>query len=262
MNDEPLVIIDKQAPLMYLTLNRASKRNALNAEMVAALVAGFELAANDEQIRAVILSANGNTFCSGADLESIQNMQTQNYEQNLADSMRLRHLFAYIYGFEKPVVAAVGGSALAGGCGLAGLADFTFASPEAVFAYTEVRIGFVPAIVAFFLIRKLGEAKARTMLLSGQSFSASQALDYGFIYRICPAEQLIDQARNFAVELCKTVSGQAFARTKKLLNEVQDFNQKAALDLCCHQNAVARQSQDCKKGIAKFLNKEKIDWNE
>ena len=154
------ILYDIANRVATITLNRPEKRNALNAELVRELSEALSRAESDESVRAIILKATGNTFCSGADLEQLKAMQTNSFEENVADSNRLKELFKKIYTLKKIVIAQVEGFALAGGCGLATVCDFTFCTPESKFGYTEARIGFVPAIVMVFLIRKLGEKKA------------------------------------------------------------------------------------------------------
>ncbi|HAC23901.1 MAG TPA: methylglutaconyl-CoA hydratase, partial [Cytophagales bacterium] len=147
----------------YITLNRPDKRNALSPELIKALSEAFDRATRDEQAKVIVLKANGEAFCSGADLAFLQQMQAFSEEENYQDSSRLKELFLKIYTLPKVVIAQVQGHALAGGCGLATVCDFTFAVPQARFGYTEVKIGFVPAIVMVFLLRKLGEQKAKQL---------------------------------------------------------------------------------------------------
>jgi methylglutaconyl-CoA hydratase len=165
-----------------------------------------------------------------------------------------------MYNFPKIIIAAVQGHALAGGCGLITVCDFVFAVPEAKFAYTEVKIGFVPAIVMSFLIRKIGETNAKSMLISGNLISAKEAKEIGLINEITNIENLLNVVNLFAKSLCENNSAQAMSMTKKLLNQVQDLPLIEALEIAAAANATARGTTDCKKGIAAFLNKEKIVW--
>jgi methylglutaconyl-CoA hydratase len=159
-----------------ITLNRPEKRNALSPELVTELKNAFNKAEQDAAVKVVVLKANGESFCAGADLGYLQQLQNFSFEENLADSNHLKEFFLKIYTLNKVVIAQVQGHALAGGCGLAAVCDFTFAVPEAKFGYTEVRIGFIPALVSVFLIRKLGEQKARHLLLTGEIIKAEAAL--------------------------------------------------------------------------------------
>ena len=243
-----------------ITLNRPEKRNALNAELVDELSLALSNAESDESVKAIILKAHGNTFCSGADLDQLQAMQSATLEENLADSNRLKELFKKIYTLKKIVIAQVEGFALAGGCGLATVCDFTFCTPESKFGYTEARIGFVPAIVMVFLIRKIGEKKAAQLLLTSDIISSDDALALGLVNRIHSKETIEQAVFDFAEKLTTQNSAQSLAVTKTMINEVQSQSLNEALDYAAQQNAQARSSADCKRGIQAFLNKESIHW--
>src|SRR5689334_2261149 len=160
----------------FITLNRPEKRNALSYELIAELKEAFARAEADERAKVLVLKANGEAFCSGADLAYLQKLQGFSFEENIADSNHLKELFHQIYTLKKVVIAQVNGHALAGGCGLATVCDFSFAVPEAKFGYTEVKIGFIPAIVMVFLLRKIGEARSKQLLLSGELITADDAM--------------------------------------------------------------------------------------
>jgi len=243
-----------------ITLNRADKRNALSPELVTQLKAAFTTAEQDNQVKVVILKANGESFCAGADLGYLQQLQNFSFEENLADSNHLKELFLKIYTLKKIVIAQVQGHALAGGCGLAAVCDFTFSVPEAKFGYTEVRIGFIPALVSVFLIRKIGEQKARHLLLTGDIIQADAARAYGLITEVVPAGELEKRVNQFAQTLIIQNSSQSMQLTKQLINEVQNLKLEDALNFAANQNAKARATDDCKKGIASFLNKQEIKW--
>ncbi len=249
-----------QGYLAYITLNRPEKRNAFSFDLVKELKEAFSQAEQDTKVKIVILKAEGSAFCAGADLEYLQSLQNTSYQENLEDSTYLKDLYAQMYNFPKIIIAAVQGHALAGGCGLITVCDFVFAVSEAKFAYTEVKIGFVPAIVMSFLIRKIGETKAKTMLISGNLISAKEAKEIGLINEVTNAEDLLNVVNGFAKSLCENNSAQAMSMTKNLLNQVQDLQLADALNLAAAANATARGTTDCKKGIAAFLNKEKIVW--
>ncbi|MBN8577574.1 MAG: enoyl-CoA hydratase/isomerase family protein [Cytophagales bacterium] len=244
----------------FLTLNRPEKRNALSPELVAELKEALHKAEQDATVKVVVLKASGEAFCAGADLGYLQQLQKFSFEENLADSQNLKALFLKIYTLKKVVIAQVQGHALAGGCGLATVCDFTFAVPEAKFGYTEVRIGFIPALVAVFLIRKIGEQNARQLLLTGELIKAETAHALGLITKVVPPEDLEACVNQFAQNLIKQNSGQSMHLTKQLINEVQNLSLDEALNLAAHQNAKARATEDCKKGIAAFLNKQEIKW--
>jgi methylglutaconyl-CoA hydratase len=243
-----------------ITLNRPDKRNALSAELVKELSDALSKAESDDSIRAIILKANGNTFCSGADLEQLKAMQTNTFEENEADSNRLKELFKKIYTLKKIVVAQVEGYALAGGCGLATVCDFTFCTPESKFGYTEARIGFVPAIVMVFLIRKIGEKKAAQLLITAEIINASEALDLGLVNYVVAASEIEKSVSDFTQKLITQNSAQSLATTKAMINDVQAKSLEEALNYAANQNAIARSTADCRRGIQAFLNKESLSW--
>jgi methylglutaconyl-CoA hydratase len=244
----------------YITLNRPEKRNALNFEVVTELKAAFKIAEEDEEVKVVVLNAAGEAFCAGADLEYLQELQKFSFEQNMADSEHLKDLFLQIYQLRKVVIAQVQGHALAGGCGLATVCDFVFAAPEARFGYTEVKIGFIPAIVMVFLLRKIGEGKAKQLLLSGTWISALDAKAFGLVNGIIARERLADEVTTFATQLTESNSGNSMSVTKQMIAKVQTLSLEEALTFAAEMNAKARGSNDCVRGVSAFLNEEKIRW--
>lgn len=250
-----------QNGIFEIILNRPDKRNALNSEFVQELTDAFVAANNDNRTRVVILKANGKAFSAGADLAYLQQLQNNTYEENLQDSSQLKTLFSHIYNHKKIVIAQVEGHAIAGGCGLATVCDFVFSVPDALYGYTEVKIGFVPAIVMFFLLRKTGEAKARHLLLTGKLFSAEYFRELGLVTEIVEAGKIQEHVTAFATQLVKETSPQSIALTRKMIAEIQTMSAEDALNYAAQQNAHARAQEDCKRGIGAFLNKEEITWS-
>ena len=244
----------------YITLNRPDKRNALSFEMVTELKSAFKLAENDDNCKVIVLKAEGKVFCAGADLAYLQQLQNNTYDENLQDSTHLMELFKQIYNSPKVVIGQIHGHAIAGGCGLATICDFSFTTPEAKFGYTEVKIGFIPAIVKVFLLRKIGEGKSKELLLSGELISAQKALDFGLVNKIFEASELENEVNKFAKMLSETNSAQSMGFTKRMIADVQSMNLNQGLEFAAKMNATARASEDCKKGIAAFLNKETLTW--
>ncbi|MBC7448091.1 MAG: enoyl-CoA hydratase/isomerase family protein [Hymenobacteraceae bacterium] len=244
----------------YITLDRAEKRNALNYDVVAELKQAFEAAEIDDNCKVIVLRANGRAFSAGADLESIQAMQDYEYDENLADSTHLMQLFLQIYTLKKVVIAQIQGHAIAGGCGLATVCDFAFAVPEAKFGYTEVKIGFLPAIVSVFLLRKVGEGRTKQLLLTGDLVSADEAQRLGLINYVVSADELAAQVEAFALRLCVENSANSLEVTKDLIARVQELPLEAALRYAAQQNATARSSEDCRRGVGAFLSKEPLAW--
>ena len=255
-----LVTYHVQERVGVITLNRPEKRNALSHELVADLKEAIHHAEVDDQVKVIILKANGEAFCAGADLAYLQQLQNFTYEENLQDSNHLKELFLKIYTLPKIVIAQVHGHALAGGCGLATVCDFSYAVPEAKFGYTEVKIGFIPALVAVFLLRKIGEARSKELLLGGELISAEHAVQMGLINKVVPSEKLESEVMALAKKLADGNSGQSMKLTKELIAKVQSLPLNEALGFAAEMNAHARSTEDCKRGIAAFLNKEKLTW--
>ncbi len=259
MTSQPIIIYKKER-VGYLELNRPEKRNALNAEMVSSLKDAIVQFENDKEIKVMVIKAKGKAFCAGADLSYLQSLQTNTFEENLEDSRNLKALFYRIYTSPKIIIAQVQGHALAGGCGLATVCDFSFAVPEAKFGYTEVKIGFIPAIVKVFLIRKIGEGKAKQLLLDGDLISAEEAKSMGLVNWLVGTDELEHRVYDYAQKLIRQNSGQSMALTKEMIGKVQEKSLEDGLEYAASMNAKARGTQDCQKGIAAFLNKESINW--
>src|SRR5258705_7969049 len=210
-----IVLYEVKERIGYLTLNRPEKRNALNYELVAALKEAFTKAEKDSGVKVVVLRAHGEAFCAGADLAYLQQLQQFSFEENLADSHHLKELFLKIYQLKKVVVAQVQGHALAGGCGLTTVCDFVFAVPEAKFGYTEVRIGFIPAMVLVFLIRKIGEQRAKHLLLSGELVQGNDAINFGLTNFLVNKDLLEKTVSEFAQKLIVNNSAHSMNLTKQ-----------------------------------------------
>lgn len=244
----------------YITINRPDKRNALNQQVVAELKHAFAEAKANADCKVVVLQSSSDTFCAGADLQYLQSLQTNTRAENVADSTHLMELFQTIYTFPKIVISMVNGPAIAGGCGLATVTDYCFASETSTFGYTEVRIGFVPAIVMVFLLRKIGEGRAKEILLSGEVFNAKRALDLGLINAVVDPENLEAFTTDFAKNMVKKTSSQSVSVIKEMIAEIPEMDLNEALKYAAEMNATMREKEDCKKGISAFLNKEKISW--
>ncbi|MEQ9414666.1 MAG: enoyl-CoA hydratase/isomerase family protein [Cyclobacteriaceae bacterium] len=254
------VLYEVKDRVCFLTLNRPEKKNALNATMVSDLKSQFAKAEGDPSVKVIVLKASGDVFCSGADLESLQQLQKNTHEENLKDSNHLKELFLKIYTLKKVVVAQVQGHALAGGCGLATVCDFVFAVPKAKMGYTEVRIGFVPAIVMVFLLRKVGEQKAKQLLLSGELITGEDTVQFGLVNALVAEEQLADEVSAFCARLIQNNSIQSMELTKEMIARSQSMSLEDGLNYASEMNAKARSTDDCKRGIGAFLNKEKLTW--
>lgn len=243
-----------------ITLNRPEKRNAFNAELVTELKEAFSQADADPEVKVIVLRAAGEVFSAGADLGYLQSLQTNTHEENLADSAHLMGLYKMIYTLGKPVIAQIEGHAIAGGCGLATVCDFSFAVPEAQFGYTEVKIGFIPAIVMVFLLRKVSERNARELLLTGKLIDAQTAQSMGLINTVVEKDAIAARVDAMCNDLIAQTSRTSIRTTKQMIAAIQEMGLDAALDHAAHMNAQARATDDCKYGIRSFLEKKKPEW--
>jgi len=245
--------------LATLTLDRPDKRNAISSKMISELQSTLD-AIENSHARVAIITGAGKTFCAGMDLEKLAAIAQQTAAENMEDSRRMAKMFRRIWSFSKPLIAAVNGAALAGGCGIATLCDFTLAVPEAKFGYTEVKIGFLPAIVSVFLTRQIGDKHARDLLLTGRMIEASEAHTLGLITEIVPAERLMDRARELA-DVLIAASPVSLTRAKRLLTSAAAASVDADLERAILENARIRCTSDFKEGIASFLEKRKPVWS-
>jgi len=251
--------LSRAAGIATITLNRPDKRNAISYELIQELLAVLgEVAASSALV--LILTGAGKAFCSGMDLENLKDLLGRSPEQNLKDSETMARLFRSLYDFPKPTIAAVNGAAIAGGCGLATLCDFTLAVPEAKFGYTEARIGFVPAIVSTFLLRQVGEKHARDLLLTGRIITADEAHRLGMVNEIVSSEKLLARARELAEQLMEN-SPESLAFTKRLLSDLARRDLDAQLQSAVKENAAIRGTADFREGISSFLEKRKPRWS-
>jgi len=242
-----------------ITLNRPDKRNAISFELIDDLLGALHEVETSDAI-VLILTGSGKAFSSGLDLENLKALIGRSPEQNLQDSETMVRLFRSLYEFSKVTIAAVNGAAIAGGTGLALLCDFTLAVPEAKFGYTEVRIGFVPAIVSTFLLRQVGEKHARDLLLTGRIIGADEAERMGLINEIVPPENLMARARELAALLMEN-SPASLRATKKLLSDHARPELDEQIESAVRENAAIRTTADFREGITSFLEKRKPVWS-
>ena len=254
------LLLAHNAGVATITLNRPDKRNAISYELIEELLAALDEVAHSSAL-VLILTGAGKAFCSGMDLDNLKALLGRSPEQNLKDSETMAHLFRSLYDFPRPTIAAVNGAAIAGGCGLATLCDFTLAVPEAKFGYTEVRIGFVPAIVSTFLLRQIGEKHARDLLLTGRIIGADEAHRIGLINEIVPLERLGDRARELAMQLMEN-SPASLGCTKRLLSEHARVELDAQIRSAVRENAAIRGTRDFREGISSFLEKRRPVWKD
>jgi len=248
------LLIETKGSVRMLILNRPEKRNALNDALVEELKSALRDADGDENLRSIVIRGAGKDFCSGADLESLRKISEASYEDNLEDARSLAELFAMIRRVQIPVIAAVHGWALAGGCGLASACDLVIAAESARFGYPEVKIGFVPAIVMAFLRRNISEKRAFEIATLGFEFTAAEAERIGLVNHVAP-DSMLEEAVTGYSSVYDKVSRSAVIMSKKLLYEMDGLSFEDALEAGAKANAEARMSEDCKNGIARFLEK-------
>ncbi|HTZ73469.1 MAG TPA: enoyl-CoA hydratase-related protein [Candidatus Aquilonibacter sp.] len=254
----PTLTFQTDGQLATIALTRPEKRNAISAQMVLDLMAALDQA-ETSSARVVILTGSGKAFCAGMDLEELQALATHSLAKHLEDARRIARMFYRLYSFPKPVIAAVNGAAIAGGCGLATLADITLCVPEAKFGYTEVRIGFLPALVAVFLRRQVGEKHARELLLTGKIIDASEAFRLGLVNEVVSSGDLMDRAREVADSILEG-SPTSVLRTKKMFHLHDEKVVRGELELAIEANAEIRLTEDFREGVASFLEKRPPRW--
>ncbi|HTK94349.1 MAG TPA: enoyl-CoA hydratase-related protein [Terriglobales bacterium] len=256
--DFQTLLLDVSGPVARITFNRPEKRNAVSFQLISEL-----LAALDEVERApaqiAILTGTGKAFCAGLDLEELKGLLGKSHEENLKDSSTMAKLFRRVYDFPKPTIAAVNGAAIAGGTGIATMCDFTLAVPEAKFGYTEVRIGFVPALVSSILVWQVGHKIARDLLMTGRLFDAAEAHRYGLVNEVVEPDQLLPRAEALAQALLEN-SPSSVRLTKKLINGFLREALDAQIKQAVEDNARIRTTADFREGITSFLEKRKPKW--
>jgi methylglutaconyl-CoA hydratase len=254
------LILDTAGQIATITLNRPEKRNAMSATMIAEIQTALD-EIEKSHARVGILTGAGKAFCSGMDLEMLAAIAQQSPAENQEDSRRVAKMFRRIWSFPRPLIAAVNGAALAGGCGVATLCDFTLAVPEARFGYTEVRIGFLPALVSVFLTRQIGEKKSRDLLLTGRILEAAEAKELGLVNEVVPAENLLARAKELAEVLISASPG-SLSRAKRLMTSSAAASVDHDLERAILENARIRCTPDFKEGLASFLEKRKPVWQD
>ena len=244
-----------------ISLNWPEKQNALDDQMVSELTQAFVQTQRDATIKAVILRAEGDSFCFGMEHSYLERISKYDFNQNLQDSTDLMKLFQQIYTLRKPVIALVQGEAIAGGCGLASICDFVIAAREtAKFGYTEVKMGFIPAIVMIYLVRRIGEGRARELVLQGNLIDAEESFKLGLVSKVVPSIDLEKTGMQLANELITNNSSTSMGLIKELLARVYGMETSDALDYASHLNALTRMTEDCKRGIDALLNSKPLKW--
>lgn len=245
--------------MRIVTLNRPEARNALSSSLRSALRQEIDRAEQDGAVRAIVLTGAGSAFCAGLDLAELESLLDRSAREHREDARDMAELLLRIYRLPKPVIAAVNGPAIAGGAGLASVCDLVVASESATFGYSEVRIGFVAALVGVFLVRQIGERRARELLLGARRIAASEALSFGMVNEVVADSELLDRATEWGSELARHAPA-ALALSKRLLADTGGVALAAALDTAVEINSEARGSADLREGIRAFLDKRAPHW--
>ncbi|UCC74842.1 MAG: enoyl-CoA hydratase/isomerase family protein [Gemmatimonadota bacterium] len=250
------VDVDESSGVATMSLNRPEKRNALSAELVDELSDALAWADADERVRVVLLRGEGKDFCAGVDLNALSEMMEAGVEDQLADADALGDLFLILRRIELPVVAAVRGHAVAGGCGLATACDIVLAADDARFGYPEVKIGFLPAMVIAMLRRAAGEKRAFELVVTGRTIDAEMAERYGLVQHVFPSDEFERGSREFAEDLARR-SASAVSLSKRLIYQTERHSFEAAIRAGAEMNALARMTEDYREGVRSFLASKK-----
>ena len=244
-----------------VTLNRPERRNSLDDVMIREVTEVFALINRSTTTRSVILTGNGASFCAGMDLDYLQRFSAKGEPENLEDAKNLSRMLQAVHTLKKPVIAAVNGPALGGGCGLAAACDFVFAAKEtAKIGAPEVRLGFLPAVILIYLVKRMGASRAREFVLMGAVLTPDDAKDKGLVTEVVSQDLLMGKAMEFAQSLATTTSPSSISLTKELFARMDEMSTKDAMEYAASLNALTRKTDDFKKGVESFLKKEKLSW--
>ena len=250
-----MITLSQDAGIARITLNRPEKRNALNDELMGALLDALERTAADESIRVVLIRGAGVDFCAGMDITLLSQSANASVMEHLELAQRLARVFLTMRKHPRPLVAAVKGRALGGGAGIATACDLVLASESAQFGYPEVKIGFMPAIVMSMLRRSIGEKRAFELLAMGNAFSAAKAHEFGVINHVYPDAEFDSAVEKFVAELASR-SGTAVSLTKRLLYHIDSMSFEAAVEAGIEANALSRMTEDAQRGFERFTKKQ------
>lgn len=245
----------------WIVFARPEVHNAFNAEMIGELAAAFERVKNDKAVRVVVLTGEGKSFCAGADINWMREIIDYSYEQNLSESLLLAEALHALYSLPKPTVAMVNGTAIGGGNGFLSACDIAVAAEDAVFGLSEVKIGLVPAAISPFVMRKIGESKAREYFLTGKRIPATKAADIGLVNQVVPREKLEETVQEL-IGLLLTSGPEALASCKELIFEVSRMSLQEVKEFTARMIANLRISEEGQEGMTSFLEKRKPKWSE
>lgn len=240
-----------------LVIARPERKNAFDAALIAELTSA--IARIDRSSRAVVLQSDGDTFCAGADIEWMRGMAEYSLDENLADSNALAGMFRALYDLEMPLVARVQGAAIGGGAGLVAVADIAVASTEATFAFTETRLGILPAVVSPYVVRKIGATRATALFVTGSRIDAKRAHEIGLVERVVEPSDL-DAAVGRVLEAIRSGGPKAVNAAKRLVREVEARRIDEVTDLTVKRIAEIRASEEGQEGMRAFLERRDPRW--
>lgn len=249
----------QDGPVAHVRLNRPEVRNAFNAELIAALGRTFEVLGGDSSVRAIVLSGEGSVFCGGADISWMRDSLDLTYEENVADARAMSDMFRTIDNCPKPVIAKIHGAALGGGAGLAAVCDIVVASADAIFGFTEVKLGIIPAVISPFVLAKIGVSNARALFLTGERFDAKRAYHIGLVHEVVVADTLDVSIERIVTEIV-SAGPEAVAAAKSLIPRVRASTYDDSRDLTATAIAARRTSSEGQEGLRAFLERREAGW--
>jgi methylglutaconyl-CoA hydratase len=256
MSAPSTIQIRRLASVDYVTLNRPEVRNAFNEDLIAEMTAWAERAQHDASLLGVVLAGAGPSFCAGADLRWMAKMAGYTREENLRDARAAAEMFAAIDALPVPVIAAIHGAALGGGAGLAAVADIAVAAEDAIFGFTEVKLGLIPAVIAPYVLAKIGQSAARELFVSGRRFDAAHARDIGLVHIVVPAAELTDRVNKFLIDIAGN-GREAMSAAKALLHRIANVSIADAAPITAEAIAARRVSREAQTLMKAFLDKSK-----
>lgn len=259
MNDSRTVRVETAGKIGMVTFCRPEVHNAFNDQVIDEMTFAFNRLKNDPDVRVVVLSGDGKSFCAGADLNWMRRVKDSAFEDNLEEARRLADLFWDIYSFPKPVVGRINGAAIGGGTGFVAVTDIAVAAQSAVFSFSEVKIGVVPACISPYVIKRVGEGRAREFFLTGERLTADRALDAGLVNRVVP-DEMLDATVNGLVDSLLSSGPEAIHVCKELLQTVPSLTVDDFKEYTARVIAELRQSPEGQEGMDAFLNKRKPGW--
>lgn len=252
--------VSLDAGVARVALNRPDVRNAFNAEVIAELRETFDRLSNDSAVRAIVLSGAGKVFCGGADINWMRASLDLTREQNVADAQAMSDMFRAIDRCSKPVVGKIHGAALGGGAGLAAVCDIVIATEDAVFGFTEVKLGIIPAVISPFVLAKIGASHARALFLTGERFDAKRAAHIGLVHEVVMNADALEDAVQGALAELRSAGPAATAAAKRLVQDVSSATYEASRDLTAQAIAAQRTSEEGQEGLRAFLERRAAGW--